>query len=42
MLAEPLRRAQRAGVGMPGVATLHRQLAFLDARRSRRPAAAPA
>lgn len=32
MLAEPLRRAERVGVPMPGVAVLHRELAFLDAR----------
>jgi 2-dehydropantoate 2-reductase len=32
MLAEPLRRAQRAGVPMPSVSVLHHQLAFLDAR----------
>jgi 2-dehydropantoate 2-reductase len=32
MLAEPLRRAERAGVSMPSVSVLHRQLAFLDAR----------
>jgi 2-dehydropantoate 2-reductase len=37
MLAEPLRRAHRAGVEMPAVAVLHRQLAFLDRRA--RPAA---
>ena len=41
MLAEPLRRAGRAGVSMPSVAVLHRQLAFLDARIARRDAAAP-
>lgn len=35
MLAEPLRRAQRVGVPMPGVAILHHQLAFLDARIAR-------
>ena len=35
MLAEPLRRAERVGVSMPGVAVLHRQLAFLDARLAR-------
>jgi 2-dehydropantoate 2-reductase len=35
MLAEPLRRAARAGVAMPSVAVLHRQLAFLDARIAR-------
>jgi 2-dehydropantoate 2-reductase len=34
MLAEPLRRAERAGVAMPGVAVLHHQLAFLDRRTS--------
>jgi 2-dehydropantoate 2-reductase len=32
MLAEPLRRAGRAGVAMPSVAVLHDQLAFLDRR----------
>jgi 2-dehydropantoate 2-reductase len=32
MLAEPLRRAARAGVAMPTVAALHDQLAFLDRR----------
>jgi 2-dehydropantoate 2-reductase len=32
MLAEPLRRAERAGVAMPTVAALHDQLAFLDRR----------
>jgi 2-dehydropantoate 2-reductase len=32
MLAEPLRRAERAGVAMPSVSVLHHQLAFLDAR----------
>ncbi len=32
MLAEPLRRAARRGIAMPGVEVLHRQLAFLDAR----------
>jgi 2-dehydropantoate 2-reductase len=32
MLAEPLRRAERAGVAMPSVSLLHNQLAFLDAR----------
>ncbi len=42
MLAEPLRRAERAGVTMPGVAVLHRQLAFLDARLARRAAEEPA
>ncbi|HYN55589.1 MAG TPA: 2-dehydropantoate 2-reductase [Motilibacterales bacterium] len=36
MLAEPLRRAERVGVAMPGVAVLHRQLVFLDARTARR------
>jgi 2-dehydropantoate 2-reductase len=35
MLAEPLRRAARAGVAVPSVAVLHRQLAFLDARKAR-------
>lgn len=35
MLAEPLRRAARAGVAMPAVAVLHSQLAFLDRFRSR-------
>ena len=35
MLAEPLRRAARAGAAMPSVAVLHRQLAFLDARIAR-------
>jgi 2-dehydropantoate 2-reductase len=34
LLAEPLRRAARAGAAMPSVAVLHRQLAFLDARRA--------
>jgi 2-dehydropantoate 2-reductase len=34
MLAEPLRRAERAGVAMPSVAVLHHQLAFLDERTS--------
>jgi len=33
MLAEPLRRAARAGVAMPSVAVLHSQLAFLDRSR---------
>jgi ketopantoate reductase len=42
MLAEPLRRAARAGVAMPSVAVLHRQLAFLDARIGREAPAAPA
>ncbi|MCU0263349.1 MAG: 2-dehydropantoate 2-reductase [Candidatus Nanopelagicales bacterium] len=41
MLAEPLRRAARAGVAMPSVAVLHRQLAFLDARIGREAPAAP-
>jgi 2-dehydropantoate 2-reductase len=41
MLAEPLRRAARAGVTMPSVAVLHRQLAFLDARFARSAAVAP-
>ena len=36
MLAEPLRRAERAGVAMPSVSLLHSQLAFLDARMARR------
>lgn len=36
MLGEPLRRAVRAGVPMPGVAVLHDQLAFLDRRIARR------
>lgn len=36
MLGEPLRRAARAGVAMPGVAVLHRQLSFLDRRRGQR------
>jgi ketopantoate reductase len=35
MLAEPLRRAQRAAVAMPSVSVLHHQLAFLDARIAR-------
>ena len=35
MLAEPLRRAERAGVTMPSVGVLHHQLAFLDRRTSR-------
>ncbi len=35
MLAEPLRRAARAGVAMPSVAVLHSQLAFLDRARER-------
>jgi 2-dehydropantoate 2-reductase len=38
LLAEPLRRAQRAGVAMPSVSVLHHQLAFLDARTTRRAA----
>ena len=38
MLAEPLRRAERAGVAMPSVSLLHSQLAFLDARMARRDA----
>ena len=42
MLAEPLRRAQRAGVPMPSLAALHNQLAFLDARIARRAAAGSA
>jgi 2-dehydropantoate 2-reductase len=42
MLAEPLRRAERAGVPMPSVAVLHCQLAFLDARRARGVAQEPA
>jgi hypothetical protein len=42
MLAEPLRRADRAGVRMLSVAVLHRQLAFLDARLARGAAVAPA
>ncbi len=42
MLAEPLRRAERAGVEMPAVAVLHRQLAFLDARLTRDATMAPA
>jgi 2-dehydropantoate 2-reductase len=39
MLAEPLRRARRAGVVMPSVAVLHEQLAFLDRRIGARAAA---
>lgn len=36
LLGEPLRRAARVGVAMPGVAVLQRELAFLDRRgRSR-------
>lgn len=35
VLAEPLRRAARVGVPMPGVSVLHQQLAFLDARHRR-------
>lgn len=35
MLAEPLRRAAASGTPMPAVRVLHRQLAFLDARRAR-------
>ena len=38
MRAEPLRRAQRAGVAIPSVSVLHHQLAFLDARTTRRAA----
>jgi 2-dehydropantoate 2-reductase len=40
MLAEPLRRASRAGVPMPTVAALHDQLAFLDRRIAARGASA--
>ncbi len=32
ILAEPLRRAERAGCPMPGVDVLHRELAFVDHR----------
>jgi 2-dehydropantoate 2-reductase len=39
MLAEPLRRAERAGVTMPSVGVLHHQLAFLDRRTMSRRAA---
>jgi 2-dehydropantoate 2-reductase len=42
MLAEPLRRADRAGVAMPAVAALHDQLAFLDRRIAARAAAGAA
>ena len=42
MLAEPLRRAERAGVAMPAVAVLQHQLAFLDARLTRDTTVAPA
>jgi 2-dehydropantoate 2-reductase len=35
LLGEPLRRAAAQGVGMPAVAVLHQQLAFLDARARR-------
>lgn len=33
IFGEPLRRAQRAGVTLPRIETLYRQLFFLDARR---------